>query len=101
MSKYMYLAKILVAILFNFLNIGITVLHVESSFVLSILPYRAVECIMHTHPEHVNVPDESGSTALHVTAEAGEYEVAKALLENVYTNLIIIVDLNKCIIHEH
>lgn len=44
---------------------------------------RAVETILHHHPEHVNVRDGIGCTPLHTAATEGEVAVAKVILENV------------------
>ena len=42
---------------------------------------RAVEIMVKSHPEHVNVRDQQQCTPLHLAASEGEVEVAKTLLD--------------------
>ena len=45
--------------------------------------FRAVEVILKSHPEHVNVREQQGCTPLHIAATEGELEVARTLLRTV------------------
>ena len=44
---------------------------------------RAVESIVKSHPEHVNVREQLACTPLHLAATEGEIEVARTLLNTV------------------
>ena len=46
--------------------------------------HRAVEYMVRSHPEHVDVRDNLQCTPLHIAASEGEVEVAKTLLDVVY-----------------
>lgn len=43
--------------------------------------FRAVERIVNSHPEHVNVREQLACTPLHLAANEGEVEVARTLLK--------------------
>ena len=54
------------------------------------LTHSAVECIVKSHPEHVNVRDNLRCTPLHIAASEGEVEVAKTILDVVRMHTYII-----------
>ena len=60
---------------------------------------RAVEIMVKSHPEHVNVRDQQQCTPLHLAASEGEVEVAKTLLDVVRLLVVYLHEFAKNPMH--